>query len=426
MNSLVDSRTKGLPHSTEAVRLSEIGARKWNVLAEDLPLPVALLRRSALTHNSRWMSDFIAKTGVKLAPHGKTSMSPALFAMQLADGAWGITLATVQEVRVARQAGVNRILFANEVIGARDIGYILDELDAHPDFEFYCLIDSLAGVSRLATAARSRKRSRPLQVLIEMGYVGGRTGLRDIGSALAAARAVKAAEPHLILRGVEGFEGLYQYLPATEGVPKVRHFLEQIASLGVAIDQEGLFGAGEILLSAGGSAYYDIVADVFGRVQLSHKTQVVLRSGCYLTHDAGFYEHRFGEVLERSPAARAISERFENALEVWTYVLSVPETTRAILGAGRRDFGHDMGPPIPLKHFRPGSSERPSEIRSGYSIVAINDQHAHMTFPTEGDVEVGDMIALGISHPCTTFDKWQLIYVVDDSYTIESGIQTFF
>lgn len=422
----VDWRTKGLPHGTLDVRLSEIAAKHWNVLKEDLPLPLALLRTSALTRNRRWMREFLLKTGAKLAPHGKTYMSPDIFRWQLDDGAWAITLATAQQVRIARQAGIDRILVANEIVGPRDIEYLCDELQRHPDFDFYCIVDSVAGVERFAVGARSRQLKRPLQLLVEVGYEGGRTGCRDLESALTVAQAIKNAGPWLALRGVEGFEGLHGYLPGSAGASKARQLLEQIVEVAERLDAEALFGTGEIILSAGGTAYYDLVVDSFTRARLRSKPLIVLRSGCYFTHDAGWYERLFSEVVERSSVARSIGERFENALEVWTYVISVPEPGRAILGAGRRDFGHDAGAPVPLKHFRPGGAGMPNSMSPQFQIVSINDQHAHMTLPAHADIRVGDMIALGVSHPCTTFDKWQLLYVVNDGYDIESAVRTRF
>jgi D-serine dehydratase len=131
-------------------------------------------------------------------------------------------------------------------------------------------------------------------------------------------------------------------------------------------------------------------------------------------------------ALGRSAGARAVAGGFENALEVWAYVLSVPEPGRAILGAGRRDFGHDAGSPRPLKRFRPGCDGAPAAADPAWEIAAINDQHAHMIFAPANDVAIGDMIALGVSHPCTTFDRWRLMYVVDDDYHVRSAIQTCF
>jgi D-serine dehydratase len=426
MEEALDSRTKGLPHVATDVRLSEVSARRWNVLNEDLPLPLALLRDSALANNRRWMREFLARTGTKLAPHGKTYMSPQIFKWQLQDGAWAITLSTLQQVRVARSAGINRILLANPVVGPRDIAYVLESLLSNPVFDFRCLVDSVAGVKRLAEAAKSSAPGRPLKVLLEIGYPGGRTGCRDLESARSVAKAVKRAEPFLLLEGIEGFEGLHGYLPASDGVPKVCDFLDKMVQVAGTLDVEDLFGTEEIILSAGGSAYYDLVSDILGRANLSRKASIVLRGGCYLTHDAGWYERLFSDVLDRSSIAREISGRLENAFEVLAYVISVPEDGRAILGAGRRDFGHDAGPPVPLKHFRPGSSSQPVLLSRRYEIVGINDQHAHLSLPPSADIRIGDMVALGVSHPCTTFDKWQLVHIVDDLYNIVSSIRTYF
>jgi D-serine dehydratase len=450
---MLGPRTKGLPPTLrqESVAVEEIGRHGWSLLAEDLPLPVALLRQQALANNSRWMREFLARTGAKLAPHGKTTMSPQLFAMQVADGAWGLTLATIQQVRVARAAGINRILLANELVGRLDIAFVLDELQRDPTFDFYCLVDSLAGARRLIDATTARAIGRPLNVLIEVGYPGGRAGCRDVDTALAVARALKAAAPHVALRGVEGFEGLHQSLPTAEGERRVREFLQRMVSTAERIDAEGLFGGAvgaggsvspgrsagangsidgnEIILSAGGSAFYDIVVEVFGaaRVRDASRVSVVLRSGCYLTHDAGVYERSFREVTQRSEIAQHIPGKFESALEVWAYVISVPEPGRAILGAGRRDFGHDGGPPTPIKHFRPGHDSRPTVLATaGWEIAAVNDQHAHLLLPAGTDVRVGDLFGLGVSHPCTTFDKWKLLYVVDEDYRVCSAIETFF
>ena len=204
----LDGLTKGLPGNTRPFRLGEIGAKGWNVLAGDLTLPLAVLKDSALRHNSAWMRRFLALSGASLSPHGKTTMSPQLFARQIEDGAWAITVATVQQLEICRRFGFGRVILANQLTGARATDYVLDILKADPGFDFYCLVDSLDGVRALAGAAAEAGLDRPLQVLLEGGTRGGRTGARELGQALAVARAVAEASPHLALRGVEGFEGL--------------------------------------------------------------------------------------------------------------------------------------------------------------------------------------------------------------------------
>jgi D-serine dehydratase len=371
------------------------------------------------------MRDFAARSGAKLAPHGKTTMSPQLFARQMADGAWGLTVATAHQMRVAVDAGVRRIVLANEVVGPQEIAAVLAAMRAEPGLEVFVLADGPESVRRLADGASAAGVGRPLNVLVEIGYAGGRAGCRTVNAALAVARDVAAAAPTLALAGVEAFEGLNQTLPTGEGASKVANLLADVVAAARAMDDAALFGE-RVMLSAGGSAYYDMAVEAFGLAQLSRPVEIVLRSGCYLAHDAGLYDRSFHEVLRRSAPARSIPGGFENAIEVWAYVLSVPELGRAILGAGRRDFGHDAGPPRPLKRYRPGRDATPADLDPVWEIVAINDQHAHMTFPAAADVAVGDMVALGVVHPCSTFDKWRVMFVVDDDYRVASAIQTCF
>ena len=420
----MDPCLKGLPAGAGDLLGPEIAAQGWNVLREDLPLPLAMLREDALANNSRWMRDFLSRTGALLAPHGKTTLSPELFARQMEDGAWGMTVSTVHHARVARMAGIDRILFANELIGPQEIGWLFAELRADTRFEPLCLVDSIVGVRRLADAAKNAQLDRPLGVLLEIGYAGGRCGCRDLEGALHVARAVASA-PELALRGVEGYEGLHQHLSREQGEARVIELLDMIVATAEQLDRENLLAGSPAILSAGGSAFYDLVAERFAAARLGQPAQIILRSGCYLTHDAGLYERSFVALHDRSSIARDVPGRFQNALEVWAYVISMPEPGRAILGAGRRDFGDDAAKPTLLKHFRPGQDRKPSSPPAA-RIVAINDQHAHVELDEAGDLKIGDLVGLGVSHPCTTFDKWRRLMIVDEQYNVLSAIRTYF
>ena len=420
--TLVDGRTKGMPPALAATPLEAIGKQGWNLLREDLPLPLAVLKRSALERNGHFMREFLARTGAVIAPHGKTTMSPQLFSRQLADGAWAITVATVQQMKVARDFGCDRIVLANQLVGRQAVAYVLDALKSDPRLDFYCLVDSPENVAYLSAAAAAADLRRPLKLLLEGGFAGGRTGCRDLDSALAVARAVKAAAPHLALVGIEGFEGLLKG-------EAVGEFLDFLLALAKACDEADLFApqseVGEVILSAGGSAYYDIVVDRFKRTNLRRATRVLTRSGCYLTHDAKLYDEYFKEILKRSPDAAAIAEGLVPALEVWAYVQSRPEREKAILTVGRRDISFDVHLPMPQLWARPGGA-RPQPLPEGHTVTGLNDQHCHLAIPAASPLQVGDLVSLGISHPCTTFDKWQVLCVVDDDYTVVDAIKTFF
>ncbi|HEY0717962.1 MAG TPA: hypothetical protein VGD68_10130 [Streptosporangiaceae bacterium] len=394
-----------------------------NVLREDLPLPVCVLRASALARNLVRFQQFSEAAGVLLCPHAKTTMAPALFRRQLAAGSWGLTFATGAQVRAARAHGVARIFYANELVGAADIRYVCAELRRDPGFGFYCLADSVAGVRLLARRVAAESPGRPVNVLVEGGLAGARCGVRDVATAVEVAQAVRAAAPHLALAGVEGFEGLARARDGGDREPVVREFLAFLARIAAALDERDLFDVPEVLLTAGGSALFDLVVDVLTRVRLSRPARVMLRSGCYLSEDWGLYARALSELHARTGSS---APDLEPALEVWAQVLSVPEPGLVILNAGRRDFGQDAGNPVALAHVRRGTAG-PRPLRdAGWVMAAVSDQHAHMAVPAGHGVAVGDLVALGPSHPCTTFDKWRTVHLVDDVYTVVEEIPTFF
>ena len=91
---------------------------------------------------------------------------------------------------------------------------------------------------------------------------------------------------------------------------------------------------------------------------------------------------------------------------------------------GKRDVAHDLTLPFPRLVFRPGVDRTPRPLPDGVAVTALNDQHAFMTAPAT--LAVGDMIGCAISHPCTTFDKWRFLPVVDDDYRVVDAVTTFF
>jgi D-serine dehydratase len=417
---------KGVPPIGANVPIEAVGEQRWNLLKEDLPLPAAVLKEDCLRHNSEWMKAFLAKGGASLAPHGKTTMSPALFDLQLADGAWAITVSTPHQIHVARSFGYGRILLANQLVGAKAIDYVISELARDSSFEFLCLVDSATNIEAIAKAARNAKLPRPIEVLVEIGYVGGRTGCRTVDEALQLARAIRKTNGAVALRGIEGFEGLLKGDNNVATLELVRAFLDSVVALARACDAESLYDAETVILSAGGSSFYDVVVEKLGSASLSKPTMVVVRSGCYITHDSVMYVNAVNALRERNPQLANAAGGLKPALEVWAYVQSRPEPRKLIAGLGKRDISYD-DQPVPLLWFRPGSGmEHPHPLSPSYLATRLNDQHCHVTVPADSPLTVGDMIGFGISHPCLTFDKWRILHVVDENYRIQSSIRTYF
>ncbi len=417
-----DGRTKGFPADQPSVRLGDVGGQGWSLLGGDLDFPVAILRQSVIQQNAAWMREFLRRTGTSICPHGKTTMAPQLFHRQLEDGAWGITLATPQQVRVAYDHGVKRILLANELTGLGAIRWVGSTLDADPTFEFSCLADSLEGVQRLNSVGGAR---RPLNVLVELGIPGGRSGVRSVEEGLAVARAVKASAG-LALQGVECYEGIITTQDPQADERRILAWLDALGDLARRCASEGLFEAEEVLLSAGGSAYFDLVARSLGKVDLGRPSRVLLRSGCYLSHDAGHYR-RLVDLLEaRLPEAWRAPSHLAPALEVWGQVVSRPEPGLAFLNLGKRDVAHDLGLPRPAYWFRKDAHPIPVGVPETWNITTLYDQHAKLELPAGTDLAIGDLVGCTISHPCTTFDKWQVVFMVDDRYRVVEAVKTFF
>jgi D-serine dehydratase len=407
----IDGRYKGFPPA-EGLTPATLAERGWNLLTGDLFLPALVLKESALAHNLELMARWCEARGVALAPHGKTTMSPELFARQLEAGAWGITAATPAQARMYRAFGVGRILLANELVEPAAVRWVASELAADPAFDFFCLVDSAEAVGAMERALAGHPVVRPIPVLVELGVEGGRTGTRSVEAALAVAAAV-GRTPALELAGVECFEGILHEDGAVDALLRdLRRLLDELVEAGA------FSGRDEIVVTAGGSIYFDRVAETLSPPDGDPRVRLVLRSGCYLTHDHGFYDRSspFG-------SEGAAPERLQPALEAWAVVLSRPEPELAIAGIGKRDVPHDIDLPVPLRvEGRAGLRQANGTME----VVDLNDQHAFVRLPPDEDLAPGDLLGCGISHPCTAFDKWRMLPVVDDDYLVIDAVHTFF
>ncbi|MFG2310786.1 amino acid deaminase [Streptomyces sp. NPDC048566] len=408
----VDHRFKGLPPDAHGLTVGELAARRRNLFTDGFTTPVLALSAERLEHNLGLMETYAARHGLAFAPHGKTSMAPQLFRRQIEHGAWGITLAVPHQVRVARRFGIDRIFLANELVDAAALRWIAAELAADPGFRFVCYVDSVRGVELMDAALAGGVR--PVDVVVELAAgEGARTGVRTEAECAAVADAV-AATGTLRLVGVAGYEG---EVPDADP-ERVRAWLRRLTALAVAFDGAGRFkGLDEVVVSAGGSAWFDAVADVFGELpELSVPVVKLLRSGAYVSHDDGHYRRL--TPFTRVPDEGALHPAFR----LWAQVVSRPCAEQAFANAGKRDAAHDLDLPVAQVVRRDGV-ERPAK---GVEVTGLSDQHAWLRTGPEADLEVGDWIGLGLSHPCTSFDKWQLIPLVEADGTVVDYVRTFF
>ena len=385
-----------------------------NVALQQISLPCACIYQTRLENNIAWMAEFAKQSQVEFSPHGKTTMAPGIFKKQLKAGAYAITIATVQQAVVAAQAGAQRIIMANQLVGKanmQQLSYLLKQYQV----DFYCLVDDVSNVTSLGEFFS--EQGITLKVLIELGVPGGRCGVVD-DQKLQQLVAHIQQFPALQLAGIEVYEGVL----STQN--EVAAFLADAVSTCKALIEQQAFATQQVIITAGGSAWYDLVCDAFAPKNLLDTMIPVIRPGCYVAHDQGIYEQAQQSVLARNPLACNIGSDLQSCLEIWAYVQSLPEPGRAIIGMGKRDVAFDAGLPIANLHVDQAGKVEPAG--ADWKVEKIMDQHAMLTYTETAQLKVGDIIAFATSHPCLTFDKWRFINVIDDDYNVIEIFDTYF
>ncbi|MCG9546763.1 amino acid deaminase [Vibrio sp. Isolate33] len=396
-----------------AVSQSENGV--YRLVDEEVSLPVAIIKQSALTNNLNWMQSFADHHQVKLSPHGKTSMTPDFFRQQLENGAWGITVATPAQAEIAAMAGAKRIIMANQLVGKTNMA-IIEQLISEFDVDFYCCVDSSVNVQQLNQYFANKKQT--LKVLIEFGVPGGRCGCRSPQEVLELAQTIQDS-PALSLAGIEVYEGV---IHGDNAEQDIRTFLNQALTSVESLASDGLI-TGQPIITGAGSAWYDVVAECLANLT---DYLAIIRPGCYAIHDTGIYLDAQSKVLQRAQVnqgyACELGGDLESALEVWAYVISRPEPTKLVVGLGKRDVAFDAGLPIAERGYRNGEA---ISVK-GLTATAVMDQHTFVETDGSAEIEVGDMIAFSTSHPCLTFDKWRYIAISDDDHQVTNWVETCF
>jgi D-serine dehydratase len=58
-------------------------------------------------------------------------------------------------------------------------------------------------------------------------------------------------------------------------------------------------------------------------------------------------------------------------------------------------------------------------------VLSLNDQHARLRVAPGSELQPGDLVGFRISHPCTTFDNWRALPMVDDEYRVSAAIRCY-
>lgn len=400
--TVIEGIYKGFPIDSYGKTLEQFLATKPNLFTANFQFPIMVLKESAVKNNIAQMMSFCNSVNAELAPHVKTTMSPQLAQMQVAAGATALTVANFWQGSIFLKYGFKNLIIANEVLDPTAIAAIA-RINRQKQAEIIFYVDSILALEII-------QKYTPLEgeqnLLIEIGTDNGRGGVRDLSQVAEIAQRI-SADSRLNLIGVTGFEGAVpDAARGRRGERKISKFCQKIvaaAQLAYPYKSDQPF-----VISAGGSAYFDIVARELNKFEKPRR--LLLRSGGYITHDHKYYE----EIYPFASTDRS----FQPAIEVWGQVISKPERDFGVLNLGKRDIGNDLHNPIPIKSYD-------GQVKSFSAVIEkLNDQHGYLRGKQE--FSLAQLIGLGISHPCTTFDKWGLIPLVNDDYDLINCIQTFF
>ena len=425
-NFLLDDRIRGVPPGALGLDSGRIAAQRWHPAGGRMSLPVLTLDEVAFIENRDLFLRYAREQDVEVAPHAKTPMAPDLAHSLVEAGAWGTTVADVRQASVMLRAGLKRLILANEVGGAGGAGRLAALVAGFPEAELYAFVDSIAAANALATAWRESPALPPLRVLVETG--AARAGARTTAQAEAVADAIQAAGGRLRLAGVATYEG-------AAAQPDPIRTDEIIGSLlamtgDVLLRLRARVGSDvPLILTAGGSTFFDKVVAQLLPVAREANAPLVLRSGAIYFHDHGLYDRALAALDQRNGFAVggigvSAQKAFRPALRLWAEVLSRPEPELAICGMGMRDVSFDQGFAKVIAVYRNG--ERLPASTKSPEIFRLNDQHAFLSVSPEDDIAVGDVVGFGISHPCTCLDRYRVIFGVGRDGYVQHAFPTYF
>ncbi|WP_240206975.1 amino acid deaminase [Vibrio sp. CyArs1] len=391
----------------------------YSLINEEVSLPCATLKMSAIENNIAWMKHFAETFNVQLAPHGKTSLTPAIISKQLAAGAWGITMATIQQAYVAYQCGAKNVILANQLVGKSNFE-LAHQLITQSDCQLYVCVDSLKNAQALAEFFVDKNSS--LNVLLEFGVEGGRCGVRTAKQAIELVTFIKNTDS-LSLQGIEFYEGV---IHGDNEEQEIRDLLQEVSRLALEYQQQALFDTEQPILTGAGSAFYDLVTEMMASIPDSFNK--IIRPGCYISHDRGIYQTAQSLVRERLSRSTVLAETLPgdliSAIEVWAYVQSRPEVNKVIVNVGKRDVAFDADLPMLERVYRDG--QLITFDTSSITTTAVMDQHMFMQVEADCPLEVGDILVLSTSHPCITFDKWRYVALTNDQDQVTEWVKTEF
>ena len=431
LNSNLDTSIKGISEISK-VKLKNIPKKKWNILNEDVQFPILTINKSVFRKNIDSMHMYASSNNIFLAPHSKTSMSPQLLLKIKNRGCWGFTVANNQQLSVLLRMGINRIIIANLITNKSNLLNLFKLTNKYSSSKIYLCVDSQYGANLIYKLAKEYKLNTTIRIFIEIGNKNSRSGIRNINSFKLLCNSLKKLSENFLIAGVLFYEGATatkNYSKTLKNIDRCIKFSFECISY---LQKNELVNPRECIISGGGSEYFDLITHGFKKYKENNKIQLIIRPGSYIAYGHGYYQRSLEKINNRkklflSNKSVKATKLFSPSLELWSYVISQQDKGKAILNFGKRDVSFDLGNPIPLAIYRNGKIyKKLKETDKNIKIYKLNDQHAFLQFKYSYNIQVGDLLKFGVSHPCISIDKWNTFYMIDNNHYITEAIRSFF
>ncbi|MFB6099490.1 MAG: alanine racemase [Salinibacter sp.] len=381
----------------------------------DLSTPALLVEQSRLQRNITAMQSKADANDVTLRPHVKTHKSVALARHQRAEGAEGLTVATVKEAETFVDAGFEDVRVAYPVTG-RDKHERLQGLREDATVSF--TVDTVAGAEQ--ASAVYAEAGRPIDVLMEVDVGHGRCGVHwsDADAAVRLAEHVTSL-PGLRLAGLlthagQAYDGPSGDETEAEALRRaVRHERDRMLSVAHHLHDANVPAAkpGAFEISVGStpsmSAFENAERDGFRVTEI--------RPGNYVMHDA----------IQVALGAASLDDC---ALTVLTTVISTQSKPggpdRAFVDAGKKVFTTDTG--YGTDGYGIALADAEVMVPSpDVQVDHMSEEHGWMRVGPDVDLEVGDRLRIVPNHACVTVANQNRLHVVDadtitDSWTVDA------
>jgi D-serine deaminase-like pyridoxal phosphate-dependent protein len=359
---------------------SRIARRDFRNITKDvLPTPCMLVDLDLFEKNVKTMAGHCKSTGINLRPHVKIHKSVDVAKRQVAEGAIGLTCATMAEAELMSGAGIRHVLWTKQPASINNIARAVALSKRDPTFMF--VADDPQVVSWVEEAAAARNARLKIAVSVFAGMT--RQGIANGQPAVELAQKV-ASSKRMSFEGFMAYSGGAAHTKTWEA--RRKKSADDLAGVRETLELAHRSGLPVNIVSGGSTGTYNIDKD---------NGLTELEAGSYVFMDTAYF------AIGGKDSDAAYND-FKGALTILTTVDSKRHPNQVTI-----DYGNK-------------AMNRPTDQVKGMPWLTVGSQGAE--YGTLKWTDAGRDLKLGerVEIYCTTLDMSTAVY---DRYYVTRGDQ---